>query len=185
MDQWGLWTQLVLAGIQPNKVPRRKPGQNSKHHTRAVFAINAIVLFIGYWYCQVGGFPTIHSDLHTRILQGLSVPGSGPVVGGHKELAITFEASQDSVVCGSILIGRGDNQRILTCGLEKPEQGLKRHNDAHVNEEQGRDQFDGFHGMGQIINARWRNGLLERHSGEGSGTSTSKPREPAHRNTSC
>jgi len=70
------------------------------------------------------------------------------VVGSHKELAITFEASQDSLVCGSILIGRGDNQRILTCGLEKPEQGLKRHDDPYVNEEQDRDSFDGFHWHG-------------------------------------
>jgi len=67
------------------------------------------------------------------------------VVSCHIELAITFEASQDSVVCVSILICGGDNHSTLTSGLEDPEHGLKRHDDHHVNEGQDRDQFHGFH----------------------------------------
>ncbi len=34
----------------------------------AVFAINAIVFFVGDRYCQIRGFLTIYCGLHLRIL---------------------------------------------------------------------------------------------------------------------
>ncbi len=101
----------------------------------AVLAIDAIMLFLGDRYCEIVSLFTIKSDLHIRIFQRPLVPGSGPVVGSHVELAIALKARQDSVVRGSVLSCGGNNERSFIRGLEIPDQRLKRGDDSYVDQE--------------------------------------------------
>jgi len=66
------------------------------------------------------------------------------VVSRHEELAIAFQASQDSVVRRAIRVRGGDDQRTLACRLEKTEQGLERDDDPDINENQERDSLGGL-----------------------------------------
>ena len=61
------------------------------------------------------------------------------------EPAITFEASHYPIIGNAIAVCGGNNQGALVCGLEIPQQGLKRYDNANVNKNQDCDYFCGFH----------------------------------------
>ncbi len=97
------------------------------------------MLFPGDRYREIVSLLTIQSDFHIRVFQRPVVPGSGPVVGSHIELAVALERGQDSVVRGSVLSCGGTNERSFVRGLEIPDQRLKRDDDSYVDQEQDRD----------------------------------------------
>ena len=109
-----------------------------------MFALQAIVLFIGRRYREVVASLPSQPDLHIRILQGPPVPGPGPEVRRHEELVVAVEAGQDPVVRVAIRIRGGDDQRGLTLGLENPDHGREHGDQAPVSDEHDQDHLYGF-----------------------------------------
>ena len=103
--------ETCLAGIQSDEISRRKTGQDSKHDAMRVFSVDAIMLFLRRRDREIVPLRTVQSDEHLRVFESLVIPGSGPVVGRHVELATALDARQDPVVRSPTLVRDGHDER--------------------------------------------------------------------------